>query len=129
MSLLFWILLSLFVVLNILDAHSTIKVVSNGSERNEFNPIARFLFKKIGLLPGIIILKSIILLLIYLVISYYKYMQSEIYLILIFANLIYALVVIHNYRTYRKIMKYKEFKAELDIKSEPVKEESTFIKE
>lgn len=123
MSLIFWILISLFILLNVLDAHSTIKVVRNGSEKNEFNPIARFLFKKIGLFAGIAILKSIIILLIYLIISYYKYMQNEIYTILIFANLIYAMVVFHNYRTYRKILKYKEFKAKLDIKPQLEKEE------
>ena len=97
---LFVSLLTYFYLLNLLDSHSTFLVVSLSSFRSERNPIARFIFKKFGLVRGIIILKSIILIITPLMIWVYVTDSFKINLTLIIANILYSVVVFNNYRNF-----------------------------
>ncbi len=100
---LFVILLAIFYLLNFLDAHSTYLVVNNSSLMNEKNPIARFCFRIFGLLKGIICLKFITVLLLPLMISFYREEANEILLTLLIADILYVYVVLNNYRIFLKI--------------------------
>jgi hypothetical protein len=97
------ILLLIFILLNVLDAHGTYLVVSHSSYRSERNPIARFLFRRLGLVPGILVLKSIIAVVIFLIIRYYNLLKTEILIILSIANVAYSIIVTKNYKHYRKL--------------------------
>ena len=100
------LLFSLFLllaVLNILDAISTHKVVKIGSNNNERNPLARFLFKKIGALPAMIILKGIaILITAYIAINYREF-EPDIHTYIIIINAFYLWIVINNYKVLKQI--------------------------
>lgn len=103
---LFIFFLILFLILNILDGHSTYLVVSKTSLKSEKNPIARWIFKKLGLLKGIFFLKFISLVLTILIFLNYKLIKDEINIILAAGNLFYLFVVINNYRNYKKYQKF-----------------------
>lgn len=103
---LFLIMVALFVILNILDGHSTYKVVSKTSFKNEKNPIARLIFKLLGPLAGIIILKSILIPIIFLMFYYFSFRKVEMNIILVLANFFYLSVVIHNYNVVKKLNYY-----------------------
>jgi len=104
----FLILEFIFLIMNILDACTTYLVVTNSSLRSEKNPLARFFFKKLGLLKGILLLKSCSILLIIFMFICYKLIKSDINLILIIANFVYLIIVLNNYHSYRKIKKRME---------------------
>jgi hypothetical protein len=93
----------MFVLLNVLDGHSTFLVVSNAGLRSERNPIARFFFRKMGLKTGIVTLKSLSSLIIIIAYIFITDVRHELSIVLCFANAFYVLVVINNYRNYRKI--------------------------
>jgi len=59
-SLLFWLLLPLFVIVNIFDAHSTYLVLKPNHYHRERNPLARWVFRKLGIPQGIIIFKGVL---------------------------------------------------------------------
>lgn len=86
-----------------MDGHSTFLVVSNSGLRSERNPIARFFFRKMGLKSGIVTLKSFSVLIIILAYIFINDIRHELNIVLCFANAFYILVVINNYRNYRKI--------------------------
>jgi hypothetical protein len=99
----FLFLAIMFVLLNVLDGHSTFLVVSNAGLRSERNPIARFFFRKMGLKTGIVTLKSLSSLIIIIAYIFITDVRHELSIVLCFANAFYVLVVINNYRNYRKI--------------------------
>jgi hypothetical protein len=115
---LFITLLFLFAVLNVLDGHSTFKVIKNTSINNEKNPVARFIFKRLGSLAGIIVLKSILIPLILLMLYYFSFQQVELNVILILANFFYLSVVIHNYNVVKRVKEHKKVMAETGIDAE-----------
>ncbi|MCF7919793.1 MAG: DUF5658 family protein [Candidatus Cloacimonetes bacterium] len=96
-------LLLLLVILNILDAISTWKVVKLGSNRNERNPIARFLFNKLGPLAAMLILKGIAIIIIAYVALFYKKFLPDIHTFAIILNAFYLYIVIHNYHVLKKM--------------------------
>jgi hypothetical protein len=102
------ILLSL-AILNILDGYSTYLVVKNGSLKNEKNPIARLIFKKMGLSKGIILAKSIILISLFVYYNLYKTSDIVTIISLSAMNILYMLVVINNYKIYFSIKKNRKF--------------------
>ncbi len=103
-SMLFFIVLvAVFTVLNILDGHSTYLVVSKTNANNEKNPIARIIFRILGPLVGIIVLKSILIPIVFLMFYYFRLNPGQMNLILILANIFYLLVVIHNYNVVKRI--------------------------
>jgi hypothetical protein len=104
----FFVLAFIFSILNILDGHSTFLVVINSNLKSERNPFARFLFRKLGLKTGIILLKSFSILIILLAYIWIRDLRYELNIILTIANVFYLFVVFNNYRNYRNIQKYHQ---------------------
>ncbi len=103
---LFWSLLSLFILLNILDAHSTYLVMRPTHFRRERNPIARWVFRKLGIPRGIVIFKVVLLAILIPAMGFYAGNDLfTINIVLMVSDLIFALVVINNYHIYRKNIK------------------------
>ena len=96
-------LLLLLAILNILDAISTWKVVKLGNNNNERNPLARFLFKKLGLIPAMIILKGISIIIVGYVALFYKKFLPDIHTFALVLNAFYLYIVIHNYHVLNKM--------------------------
>ncbi|MEA2104674.1 MAG: DUF5658 family protein, partial [Candidatus Cloacimonadota bacterium] len=101
----FILLLFIFTILNIMDYDSTYKVISAFGWRREKNPIARFFIKKFGLKKGMLILKSILLIIYPLMIYYFLNEPVDIIITLIVANIIFILIVRNNYKIVRKHIK------------------------
>ncbi len=121
-NILFLFMVAIFIILNIFDAHSTYKVISKTNISNEKNPVARFIFKIIGPVAGIIILKSILIPIVFLMFYYFSFRRIEMNIILIFANFFYLSVVIHNYNVVKKLNYYARF-SEVDDEEEEDDEE------
>lgn len=106
---LFWSCLSLFVLLNVLDGHSTYLVIWPNHYQRERNPIARFVFRKIGIPQGIIIFKTVLLAILIPAMGFYAGNDLfPINIVLLVSNLVFLLVVIHNYRLYNKIKQWSK---------------------
>ena len=98
------VLLVLFLFLNVLDAHSTWLVISPNHFYREKNIFARFFFKKLGPLSGIITFKVLLLSILGLLIWFYvlpEYLSLNISMLI--GNAIFIAVVWNNYRIYRRI--------------------------
>lgn len=94
----------IFLVLNIFDGHSTWLVIRPHYYHREKNPVARWAFKKLGLPQGIVIFKTVLLLILAAAMTWYGYYDPfTLNIVLSVANLVFIIVVWHNYRTYRKI--------------------------
>jgi uncharacterized protein YacL len=109
---LFYGMVTIFVILNFFDGHSTYKVISKTSIKNEKNPIACLIFKLFGPVAGIIVLKSILIPIIFLMFYYFSFKNIEMNLILIVANLFYLSIVIHNYNVVKRINYYAQLSKE-----------------
>ena len=110
MLFIFIILLTLFFILNFADAKTTYFAVNYYGYRGEKNPIARFLIKKAGNFKGIVLIKSMILLILPLIIWTYLESPLSICIVLFFLNIVYIWVVFHNLKICKKIdNKYKIF--------------------
>ncbi len=98
------ILFCVFVLLNVLDGHSTWMVLRPNRYHRERNPVARWVFRKLGLPRGIVIFKFVLLLILGLAFAFYAASDTFVLnIVLLVANLVFLLVVLHNYRVYRKI--------------------------
>lgn len=105
---LFWGLLFLFIIVNILDAHSTFMVLRPHYYERERNPIARWVFRKLGIPSGIIIFKVALLSILIPAMAFYAGNDLlTINIVLVVSNLVFALVVNNNYLVYRKIRRYQ----------------------
>ncbi|MCD8478830.1 MAG: DUF5658 family protein [Candidatus Cloacimonetes bacterium] len=101
---LFWALLALFVVVNILDGHSTYLVLKPHYYERERNPVARWAFRKLGLPRGIIIFKVLLLAILIPAMAFYGGNDLfTINIVLIVSNVVFVFVVRHNYRVHKKI--------------------------
>ncbi len=95
-----------FIVLNILDAHSTWLVVKPYNYHREKNPVARYVFRKLGIGRGIIIFKVVLLTFFSGVIFFYVVPDWEtVNVSMIIGDLLFTFVVTNNYRIYRKLRK------------------------
>ncbi len=104
----------IFVILNILDGHSTWKVIQPDHFHRERNPIARWAFRKLGLPRGIVIFKALLLLILGGAFSIYaKEEPRTLNVTLGIANLVFLAVVIHNYRVYKKVKSQRGIHREL----------------
>ncbi|MFA5498102.1 MAG: DUF5658 family protein [Candidatus Cloacimonas sp.] len=112
---LFIILVVLYVILNVLDGHSTYLVISKTSHTNERNPIARFIFKKIGPLAGVIVIKSLIVPLVFLMFYFFSFKSLQMNIILLVANVLYLLTVINNYNVLKKVKNWQRISEEFSI--------------
>lgn len=114
MAFIFISLYILFLVLNYYDAQTTIFVCKHFGFKSEKNPFARFMIKKIGLIKGVVSVKSIIIFISPLII--WSFLESPVSIILTLSalNLLYFYVVINNYKICKKINpKYSLFKKSL----------------
>jgi len=99
-------LLLIFLLLNVLDAHSTWLVVSPNHYYREKNIFARYFFKRLGIVAGIVTFKIILLSILGLLIWFYvlpEYLSLNISILI--GNAIFTIVVLNNYRIYRRISK------------------------
>ncbi len=99
----------IYFILNILDGHSTYRVVTISGYKSEKNPIARFFIKKLGALKGIILVKLLSLSVVFVMLfRYAKYFTKDFNLIFFIADIFYSWVVIHNYKTLFKMIDKQE---------------------
>lgn len=99
-----FVLLPVFIVLNILDGHSTYQVLKPNHFEREKNPVARWVFRKLHIPTGIILFKAILLSILIPCILYYVACDPLIInIVLLSSNLLFLLVVIHNYRVFSRI--------------------------
>ncbi|HRY84802.1 MAG TPA: DUF5658 family protein [Candidatus Cloacimonadota bacterium] len=94
----------LFILLNILDGHSTWSVLKPDHYYRERNPIARWIFRKLKLVPGIVIFKAVLLIFLSGCVGFYSAWDAgTINVVLLVANIIFTLVVLHNYRVAKRV--------------------------
>lgn len=98
---LLWILLPVYLMLNVLDAISTWLVVKPDRYAQEINPLARWLFIKLGLFRGLLVAETLNLGLITpLIIILAAFMPLLATILLSLAVLFYAVLVVNNFRIY-----------------------------
>jgi len=98
------ILSIIFLLLNILDGHSTYLVVKPDKYQREKNPLARWVFKKLKIPAGIIIFKTVLIAVLILAIAYYAAWEPlTVNIALLIADLLFLFVVLHNYRLYFRL--------------------------
>lgn len=103
------ILTGCFVILNILDGHSTYQVLKPHHFHRERNPIARWIFRKLRLPNGIVIFKAVLLAILIPAIAYYAVHDPfTINIVLSVSNILFLVVVLHNYRVYRKVKHWED---------------------
>lgn len=109
-SVLILTLLSLiYIILNILDGHSTFNVVKLSSYKSEKNPVARFFIKKLGAFWGILTIKLVSLLVVLTMLySYNRELVKQFNIVLFIADVFYTYVVIHNYKNLNKMIKRRQ---------------------
>ncbi len=107
-GLLISILAGLFLLLNILDAHSTWLVMRPHYFEREKNPFARWVFKKLGIPRGIIIFKTALFAFLIPAGAYYGAWEPfTLNIVLSVANILFILVVAHNYRVYHRLKRMR----------------------
>lgn len=87
-------LLILFIILQFLDGLTTYKVLSKGGV--ELNPVLNKIFSIFGWIPSLVVIK-----LIAIAAGIWMYANQQVE-VLIALNLIYAYVVLHNFRQMNK---------------------------
>lgn len=94
----------LFIILNILDGHSTWSVLKPDHYHRERNPIARWIFRKLKLVPGIVTFKAVLLIFLSGCVGFYSAWDAgTINVVLLVANLLFTWVVRHNYRVAKRV--------------------------
>ena len=108
----------IFVALNILDGHSTWKVIQPNHFHRERNPLARWIFRKLGLPRGIVVFKAGLLLILGGAFTYYAKKDTRtLNVTLGVANLVFLAVVMHNYKVYQTIKARREKRREIFAQS------------
>jgi hypothetical protein len=93
-----------FLLLNVLDAHSTYLVIKPHYYEREKNPIARWVFKKLGIPRGIVIFKVLLMSILIVAIAYYAAWDPlTINIAMLIADVLFLVVVLHNYRIARRL--------------------------
>jgi len=92
----------IFLILNVLDGHSTWLVLRPDNYQRERNPLARWFFRKLHLPRAIVIYKIVILAA--LSMMFYAYYKESLTLniALLIGNIVLIFVVRHNYRVHRR---------------------------
>jgi len=102
------VLALIFLLLNILDGHSTWLVMKPHHFDREKNPIARWIFRKLGIPHGIVIFKAGLLSILILAGSFYGAWEPfTLNIVLIVADLLFSYVVVHNYRLHRRLRRWQ----------------------
>jgi hypothetical protein len=108
MLVLLFVLYLAMVALNVLDGVSTWLVIKPDNYDWERNRIARGIFRKLGILRGIIIAEAVWILVvsgIFLLMLSYATMHFLLLLLLIFGVFVYSLIVTGNFRSYLRLRK------------------------
>jgi len=93
-----------FLLLNVLDAHSTYLVIKPHYYEREKNPIARWVFRKLGIPRGIVIFKVLLMSILIVAIAYYAAWDPlTINIAMLIADVLFLVVVLHNYRIARRL--------------------------
>lgn len=93
-----------FLLLNVLDAHSTYLVIKPHYYEREKNPIARWVFKKLGIPRGIVIFKVLLMSILIVAIAYYAAWDPlTINIAMLIADVLFLVVVLHNYCIARRL--------------------------
>lgn len=104
MSVLFWLLYSLYLLLNVLDGLTTWLIIRPDKFHREANPVARWLFIKLGIPRGIIIVEGVVLSLLTLVIFWLLGRNSLIaYILLGIGDLIFLWIVVGSFGLMSKL--------------------------
>ncbi|MGB4261619.1 MAG: DUF5658 family protein [Candidatus Cloacimonas acidaminovorans] len=98
------ILCIIFLLLNILDGHSTYLVLKPDKYHREKNPLARWVFQKLKIPAGIIIFKTILMSILILAIAYFSAWEPlTVNIAMLIADLLFLVVVLHNYHLYFRL--------------------------
>ena len=90
----YYSLIILLLILNILDAIFTYKALKNNNVK-EANVVINFLMNKLGIIPALIIIKFIV----FFVVAWFLYFNIIIpWWLFIMANIFYVTVVINNFK-------------------------------
>ncbi|MFH2074789.1 MAG: DUF5658 family protein [Pseudomonadota bacterium] len=97
------ILFGVFVLLNIADVWTTVKVL-RGAGR-ELNPVARWFIERLGIEGGLVILKLVLVLAVIWGLNAVLWCFGLVYVLLALGVLcaVYVVVVAHNFRTWKRI--------------------------
>jgi hypothetical protein len=96
-----------FLLLNVLDAHSTYQVLKPNHYEREKNPVARWVFRKLQIPRGIVIFKVILMSILIVAISYYAAWDPfTINIAMLIADVLFVVVVLHNYRIARRLCRH-----------------------
>ena len=102
------VLAIIFLLLNVLDGHSTWLVIRPHHYYREKNPIARWVFRRLGVPHGIVLFKAGLLSILILAGSFYGAWETfTLNIVLIVADLLFTYVVVHNYRLYRTLRRWQ----------------------
>ncbi len=97
------LLLIVFLILNILDAHSTWLVLKPNKYRQERNPLARLVMKKLGVKRGIYLLKlGLLIPFTVFTVLYLRDDEKGFNLVFTITDVVFGFVVYNNYKIYRK---------------------------
>ena len=88
------ILLLALVILNVLDIYTTIRILRHGG--SEVNPIMSWLMDKLGVMPALIVPKTLLLL------AVWFYLAIMPTIVLAGLCCLYAAVILHNYKELKR---------------------------
>lgn len=109
MTILFWLLYISYLVLNILDGLTTWIIIRPDKFHREANPIARWLFIKMGIPRGIIIVEGVVLALLTLVVFWLLGRSPVLaYVLLVIGNMIFGWIVVTSFGLMRKLKNRKK---------------------
>ncbi len=99
----------LFLILNVLDGHSTWLVIRPHHFGRERNPVARWAFRKLGLPHGIFLFKALVFTIVIPAGAWYAaHDVGTLNVLLIVADLLFSFVAWHNYRLARRIGRWQK---------------------
>lgn len=93
---------AVFMILNTLDGYSTWLVMKPDHYERERNPIARLVFKKLKPPASIVFFKTVILACLGVFIAFWWQQSLSINIALLIGNVLFILVVKHNFRVLKK---------------------------
>lgn len=102
------VLAAIFLLLNVLDGHSTWLVMRPHHFYREKNPIARWVFRKLGIPHGIVFFKASLLSILFVAGSFYGAWETfTLNIVLLVADLLFSYVVVHNYLLYKRLKRWQ----------------------
>jgi len=110
-SFLFWLLYGSYLLLNVLDGLTTWIIIRPDKFHREANPLARWLFVKMGIPRGIIIVEGVVLSLLTLVIFWLRGHNPLLsYILLGIGDLIFMWIVVGSFGLMSKLKQREQGK-------------------